>query len=117
MNTKEKEYFKTQGYAWEWDSSKNIITYFKEIENFMEKIDSRSIVTSTAEMVTVAVARMYDSHYLLEEKMIRWEKQYEADQTNIVIVKRHLTKLYRERLPYLKASKGTAIFNESANQS
>ena len=34
MNTKEKDAFKTQGYACEWDMTKNIITYFKEIRNF-----------------------------------------------------------------------------------
>ena len=63
MITKEKETFKTQGYAWRMDTIKNIITYFKELENFKEKLDSRNIATSTAEMAIAAVVRMYDSHY------------------------------------------------------
>ena len=33
MNTKEKEAFKSQGYAREWDTKINIITYFKELED------------------------------------------------------------------------------------
>ena len=61
MNTNEKEAFRTQGYAREWDTSKNIITYFKELENFKEKLDSRDIATSTGEMTIAAVAIMYDS--------------------------------------------------------
>ena len=71
VNIKEKEAFKTQGYTWEWDTSKNIITYFKEIKNFKEKLDSRGITACTAETATAAVTRMYDSSYFSEEKMIR----------------------------------------------
>ena len=51
--------------------SKNIITYFKELKNFKKKLDSRGIGTSTGEMVMAVVRKMYDSHYFLEEKMIR----------------------------------------------
>ena len=115
MNMQEKEVFKTQGYVRKWGTSKNIITYFKEIESFKEKLDSRGITTSTAEMATSAVARIYDSHYFSEEKMIRWERQPEADQANMSLVKRYFTKLYREHLQYSKASKCTTRFNESAN--
>ena len=96
MNTKEKEAFKSQGYAWEWDTSKNIITYVKEIKNFREKLDSRGIVASTAEMATAAVARIYDNYYFSEEKMTRSDRQSEADQANTSLVKRYFTKLYRE---------------------
>ena len=74
MNTKEKEAFKSQGYVREWDTEVNIITYFKELGNFKEKLESRGIATSTGEMAIAAVARMYDSHYFSEEKMIRWER-------------------------------------------
>ena len=66
-NIKEKEPFKTQGHAQEWDTSKNIITYFKEIENFKEKLDSGGITTSTAEMATSAVGRIYNISYFIED--------------------------------------------------
>ena len=52
----EKDLYKTQGYAKPWDTSKNIITYFKELENFNEKLEARGISTSIAEMATAAVA-------------------------------------------------------------
>ena len=38
--------------------------------NFKENLDSRGIATSTAEMTTAAVARMYDSNNFMDEKMI-----------------------------------------------
>ena len=50
MNTKEKDAFKTSGYARQYDMTKNIIAYFKGIENFEEKLGSRGITTSTAEI-------------------------------------------------------------------
>ena len=67
MNMKEKDAFKTQGYSKPWDTSKNIITYFKEIENFKEKLDSGGITTSTAEMATSAVGRIYNISYFIED--------------------------------------------------
>ena len=68
-------------------------------------------------MATVAVAKMYDSHYFTEEKMIRWERQTDVYQASMDNVKKYFTKLYREWLQYSKASKGQTRFNESANQS
>ena len=56
MNMKEKDAHKTQGYAKPWDTSKNISMYFKELKNFKEKLEARSIATSIAEMATAAVA-------------------------------------------------------------
>ena len=56
MNTKEKEAFKNQGYAPEQDTRKTIFTYFKELKNFKEKLDSRGIATSTGEMIIAAVS-------------------------------------------------------------
>ena len=116
MNTKEKEDFKTQGYARELDMSKNTITYFQELENFKEKLDSRGIAISTAEMAKASVKRIFDSHYFPEEKTIRWERQPKADQDNMNLVKRYFTKLYRECLQYLKVSKGTTRFNKSTKK-
>ena len=46
MDTKDKDAFKTQGYAQEWDTRKNIITYFKHIGNFKGKLDLRGIANS-----------------------------------------------------------------------
>ena len=117
MNMKEKDRYKTQGYAKPWDTSKNIITYFKELENFKEKLEARGIATSTAEMATAAVARMYDSNHFTEEQMIAWENKPDADQVNMTTMKTYFTKIYREHLQYSKASKGSTRFNESANQS
>ena len=79
MNTKKKDAFKTSFYAWQW----GIITYFKELENFKEKLDARNIVTSTAEMATATVARMYDVNYSMEDKMLFWENKSEADQIDM----------------------------------
>ena len=70
INTKEKDVFKTSGYACQWDTTKDIITFFKEIENFKEKLDSRGITTSTAGMATVVVARIYGRNYFVEDKMM-----------------------------------------------
>ena len=47
----------------------------------------RGISTSTTEMATAAVARMYDSNYFVEDKMIDWENKASADQVDIAIVK------------------------------
>ena len=113
----EKDVLKTQGYAKPWDTSKNIVTYFKELENFKEKIESRGIATSTAEMAAAAVARMYDSSYFTEEKMIGWENKSDANQVDMAIVKAYFTKLYQEHQQYSKVSKGMTQFNEGANQS
>ena len=66
--------------------SKNISTYFKDIKNFKKKLDSRGIVTSTAKMATTAVARVNDSNYFTEEKMIDWEIKSDADQASMAIV-------------------------------
>ena len=49
--------------------------------------------------------------------MIRWERQPDAYQASMENIKKHFTKLYRERLQYSKVSKGRTRFNESANQS
>ena len=49
--------------------------------------------------------------------MIRWERQMEANQADMAIVKRYATKRYREWPQYSKASKETTIFNKSANKS
>ena len=117
VKMKKKDAFKTQRYAWKWDTSKNIITYFKDVKNFKETLESRCISTSTAEMATSAVARIYNSSYFIEEKMIEWENKSDADQADMDIVKTYFTKLYRERLQYSKASKRTTRFNESANKS
>ena len=65
MNTKEKDTFKTSDYARQWDTTRNIITFFKEIKNFKEKLESIGIATSTAEMATAAVPRMCDSNYFV----------------------------------------------------
>ena len=72
---------------------------------------------STAEMAMEAVARIYDSNYFLEYKMIDWEHKAPANQVDMAIVKAYFTKLYRKRLQYSKASKGQMRFNESAMQS
>ena len=45
MNTMEKEAFKSQGYAREWDAKVNINTYFKELEDFEEKLEPQGIAT------------------------------------------------------------------------
>ena len=117
MKTKGKETFKSQGYVWEWDTKVDTITYFKELEDFKEKLDSRGIATSTGEMATAGVAIMYNIHYFAEDKMIRWERQTGVYQASMDNVKKYFTKLYRELLQYSKASKGQTRFNDSANHS
>ena len=84
----------------EWDTSKNIITHCKDVRNFKKKLDLRGIAISAVEMATAAVARMYDSSYFIEEKMIHWENKLDADQATMAIVKTYFTQLYRERLQY-----------------
>ena len=117
MNIKEKDAFKTSGYACQWDTTKNIITSFKEIKSLKEKMDPRGIATSTAEIATTSVAIMYDNNYFVEDKMIDRENKTPADQVDMKILKAYFTKLYREQLQYLKANKGQTRFNESAMQS
>ena len=51
-----------------------------------------------AEVASAAVARMYNSNYFMEDKMINWENKAPANQVDIVIIKACFTKLYRERL-------------------
>ena len=95
---KEKDVNKTQGYAKPWDTSKNIITCFKELENFREKLEAIGITTSIAEMATAAVAQMYNSNHFTEEQMIAWENKPYANQVDMAIMKAYFTKIYREHL-------------------
>ena len=81
----------------QWDTTKYIITYFKELENFKEMLDTRKIATSETEMATAAVIIMNGRRYFVEDKVINWENNPEADQINMAIVKTYFIKLYRKR--------------------
>ena len=49
--------------------------------------------------------------------MIDWENKTPADQIDMAIIKTYCTRIYHEKIHYLKAMEGQTRFNESAMQS
>ena len=67
-----KDDFKRIGYQKPWDFTQNILTYFKYIDDFQDRLDTRVIPTTKSEKIMVATARMYQSVYVTQAKLIDW---------------------------------------------
>jgi hypothetical protein len=114
MTTAEKEVYKREGYAQPWDTTKNVTVYFKYVEDFRERLNTRGIVTSDGEQIMAGVARMFESEYFTEEKMIDWESKDDAEKTwnNVKI---YFTALYQSHEQFSKATARNSTFREKAN--
>ena len=114
MTTAEKDAYKREGLAEAWDVTKNISGYFKHLEDLKDRMTTRDIQVSDDDIVMAAVARMFESGYFTEEKMIEWESKPNADKT-WANVKIFFTKLYQDREQFSKATAKTSEFRERAN--
>ena len=114
MTTLEKDRFKRQGYEAQWDVTKNIELYWKALDQHTIRLASRGITTSEDEKVTAAVARMWESGFFTEEKLIEWEKKDGDDQT-WAAVQTYFGGLYHDHKQYSKATAKRARMSEGMN--
>ena len=114
MTTLEKDRFKRQGYEAQWDVTKNIVLYWKALDQHTIRLASRGITTSDDEKVTAAVARMWESGFYTEEKLIEWEKKDDEEQT-WAAVQTYFGGLYHDHKQYAKATAKRARMSEGMN--
>ena len=114
MTTSEKDRFKRDGYAKPWDVTKNITSYFKNLDDLTIKLNSRNIATSEEEKIMAAVARMWDSGFFTEEKLIEWEGKDAALKT-WANVQSFFGKLYHDHKQFSKATAKKAQFADHVN--
>ena len=62
-------------------------------------------------MIMACVARMFESKYFTEEKLIEWENKPDADKT-WALVKTYFTTLYNDRRQFSKAMAGQSVFHQ-----
>ena len=70
MTAWEKVSYKRNGYDTPWDTSKPLLKYFKYLKDYKEKT-KHNITTSEEEMVEMAIAKMWDSNFLIEDDLMR----------------------------------------------
>ena len=114
MTTLEKDNFKREGYSRQWDVTKSITHFFKSLDNLTIRLESRNIATSAEEKVSAAVARMWESSFFTEEKLIEWEQKAEVDKT-WPNVQTYFGKLYHDHKQYSKATAKKARFTDGMN--
>jgi hypothetical protein len=65
----------------EWDPTKHISTYFRDLEKTKKKLNLWKITTDNTELVVQAVESMYASDLFTEEELIGWENRTDANKT------------------------------------
>ena len=72
LTAPKKDTFKNIEYQNPWDVTQNISTYFKYLDNFQDRVNTRVIPTTESEKIMVGMARMYQSGYFTQAKLIDW---------------------------------------------
>ena len=112
MTTLEKDAYKRKGHHLKpWDTTVNVTTYFKYLEDFRISLAARRIANSYDNMIMACVARMFESKYFTKEKLIEWENKPDADKT-WDLVKTYFTALYNDRMQFSKAMAGQSVFHQ-----
>ena len=114
MTTMEKDTFKRSKYLTKWDTTECITDYWKHLDELTTKLGERNIATSDEEKVMAAVAIMWESGFLTDKNLIKWEKKEASDQT-WTNVKTYFTDLYQSHIQYIKSLAKRSRFHESAS--
>ena len=114
LTAPEKYNLKRIRYQKRWDATQNILTYFKYLDNFQDRLDTRVIPTTKSEKIMAATARMYQSGYFIQANLIDWENKSEVDKM-WVNVKNYFTDLYQSQEQYTKVTAKSSIYREETN--
>ncbi len=113
MTTVQKHKYKATEYKIPWDPTTSITAYFTQLDWFQVSLGNRSIATSKAEKMMVAVAQMWQSKMFTKDQMVAWENKTATQQTWAEL-QTHFTKKWLECKQYSAMMAKQLCFKEAA---